>query len=88
MRVRIKDCYVCNDAKQVLYRCRYDELKDWMFLCGECLTNVKSRFEDTYQYGGTWKSTVGLTKAELTAMMNGNPGDSTKLSKEKGSDAT
>ena len=41
MRVRTKDCYVCNDAKEVLYRCRYQELKDWVFLCGKCLTNVK-----------------------------------------------
>ena len=53
---RTKDCHVCNDPGGVLYRCRYDELEDWVFLCGECLTNVKSRFEDTYQYGGTWKS--------------------------------
>ena len=55
MRVRTKDCYLFNDAKQVLYRCRYDELKDGVFLCGKCLTDVKSRFEDSYQYGGTWK---------------------------------
>ena len=56
MRVRTKDCYVCNDPKKVLCRCRYEELKDWVFLCGKCLTDVKSRFEDNYQYGGTWKS--------------------------------
>ena len=56
MRVRTKDCHVCNDAKEVLYRCRYYDLKDWVFLCGKCLTDVKTRFEDTYQYGGTWKS--------------------------------
>ena len=56
MRERTKDCYVCKDEKEVLYRCRYQELKDWVFLCGTCLTDVKSRFEDTYQYGGTWKS--------------------------------
>ena len=56
MRVRTKDCYVCNDAKEVLYRCRYQELKDWVFLCGRCLTDVKSSYEETYQYGGTWKS--------------------------------
>ena len=56
MRVRTKDCYVCNDPKQVLYRCRYEDLKDWVFLCGKCLTDVKTRFEETYQYGGTWKS--------------------------------
>ena len=56
MRDRTKDCYLCNNAKQVLYRCRYDDLKDWVFICGKCLTDVKPRFEDTYQYGGTWKS--------------------------------
>ena len=56
MRVRTKDCYVCNDAKEVLYRCRYEDLKDWVFLCEKCLTEVKSRYEETYQYGGTWKN--------------------------------
>jgi len=56
MRVRTKDCDACKDAKEVLYRCRYQDLKDWVFLCGKCLTDVKSKYEDTYQYGGTWKS--------------------------------
>ena len=56
MRVRTKDCYVCNEAKNVLYRYRYDNLKDWVSLCGKCLVEVKSRFEETYRYGGTWKS--------------------------------
>ena len=56
MRIRSKDCYVCNDAKEVLFRCQYDNLNDWVFLCGKCLTDVKTRFEETYQYGGTWKS--------------------------------
>ena len=56
MRVRTKDCHRCNDANEVLYRVRYQELKDWVFLCGKCLTGVKTEFEDTYQYGGTWKS--------------------------------
>ena len=32
------------------------KMKDWVFLCGKCLTDVKSKYEDTYQYGGTWKS--------------------------------
>ena len=56
MRVRTKGCYVCNDLNDVLYRCRYQELKDWVFLCQKCLTDVKTKFEDSYQYGGTWKS--------------------------------
>ena len=56
MRVRTKDCYVCNDSKDVLFRCRYQELKDWALLCQTCLADVKIKFEDSYQYGGTWKS--------------------------------
>ena len=35
---------------------RDQDVKDWVFLCGKCLTEVKSKYEDTYQYGGTWKS--------------------------------
>ena len=56
MRVRTKDCFKCKDQKEVLYRCRYAELKDWVFLCGKCLNEVKTLFDNTYQYGGTWKS--------------------------------
>jgi hypothetical protein len=56
MRVRTKDCSICKDKKKVLYRCRYQGLKDWVFHCGKCLTDIKSRYEETYQYGGTWKS--------------------------------
>ena len=55
MRVRTKDCFKCDEPKEVLYRCRYKELKDWVFLCGKCLNEVKTSFEGTYQYGGTWK---------------------------------
>ena len=56
MRIRTKDCYKCYKPKEVLYRCRFQELKDWIFLCGNCLQRVKEKYEDTYQYGGTWKS--------------------------------
>ena len=30
-------------------------LKEWSFLCGKCLTEIKAEHEKTYQYGGTWK---------------------------------
>ncbi len=56
MRDRIKVCFKCHDTKEVLYRCKYQELKDWVFLCGKCLQVVKEKYEDTYRYGGTWKS--------------------------------
>ena len=55
-RVRTKECFKCSERKGVLYRCRYDEIKDWVFLCGVCLKQIKNLFENTYQYGGTWKS--------------------------------
>ena len=56
MRVRTKDCLKCKEQKEVLYRCKYAELKDWVFLCRKCLQKVKTESDDTYQYGGTWKS--------------------------------
>ena len=40
----------------VLYLFRYHNLEDWVFLCGKCLNQVKSEFQNTYQYGETWKS--------------------------------
>ena len=55
-RFRTKDCFKCSEQKDVLYRCKYNEVKDWVFLCKECLKELKFLFEDTYQYGGTWKS--------------------------------
>ena len=56
MRDRIKVCFKCHEPKEVLYRCRYLQLEDWMFFCKDSLKEVKNQFEDTYQYGGTWKS--------------------------------
>ena len=55
-RERTKVCFKCSKDKNVLYRCRYDEIKNWVFICEECLKKIKSLFENTYQYGGTWKS--------------------------------
>ena len=56
MKVRTKECYNCKSINKILYRCRYDDLEDWVFLCTSCLREIKKVFEDTYQYGGTWKS--------------------------------
>ena len=55
MRSRTKECYICKVHAEALYRCRYDGLRDWLFLCGKCLADVKVKHEKTYQYGGTWK---------------------------------
>ena len=52
-RLRYKYCFKCSEQKDVLYRCRYDEIKDWVFLCGEC--QKKLRF-----YLKTLTNTVAL----------------------------
>jgi hypothetical protein len=56
VRMRTKECDVCKNANEVLYRCRYQDSDNWVFLCGKCLKEVKTSFVNTYQYGGTWKS--------------------------------
>ena len=56
MRVRTKECYHCKSLNKVLYRCRYGDLKSYVFLCVSCQKEIKLGFKDTYQYGGTWKS--------------------------------
>ena len=54
MRTRSKLCFSCNSEHRILYRCKYEQ-HDWGFLCQQCLLNIKSKHENTYQYGGTWK---------------------------------
>ncbi len=56
MRIRTKVCTECNTPGDVLYRCRYRAQADWVFVCGPCLSKIKSAHADSYQYGGTWKS--------------------------------
>ena len=54
-RFRNKDCFKCSDQNDVLYRCRYDNLKDWVFVCRECLKKTKILFENTCLNGGICK---------------------------------
>ena len=49
----IRKCNICNEPKSKLFRCRYGNMKSWVFLCQICLTDVKLKFSDSYQYGGT-----------------------------------
>jgi hypothetical protein len=55
MRTREKSCAQCLQASPVLYRCRYAERTEWLFLCEPCLTVIKAKHGESYQYGGTWK---------------------------------
>lgn len=54
---KVKSCYRCTELSDKLFRCRYDNDKEWVFLCQKCLSYVKREHQETYQYGGTWKST-------------------------------
>ena len=56
MRKRAKGCFECKELNDVLYRCGYDGEKTWIFLCENCLSLVKKKYQADYQYGGTWKS--------------------------------
>ena len=61
MRTRFKECHFCKISTEVLYRCKYNNSKEWIFLCGKCLNQIKSDYHDTYRYGGTWKSKKSKT---------------------------
>ncbi len=50
-----KNCDKCNRRFSKLFRCRYDNKKNWEFLCQSCLTNIKKIYSSNYQYGGTKK---------------------------------
>ena len=52
---------VLKISKEVLYRCKYNNSQEWIFLCGKCLNQIKSEYHDTYRYGGTWKSKKSKT---------------------------
>ena len=41
-KLRIKECFKFSKQKDVMYRCRYDEIKDWVFLCRNCLKQIKN----------------------------------------------
>ena len=63
MRNRKKTCYICNQEKEILYRCRYKEnfikrdrvYERWVFICKHCLDNIKEKYKNSYQYGGPGK---------------------------------
>ena len=40
MRTRFKECHFCKISKEVLYRCKYKNSREWIFLCGKCLTKL------------------------------------------------
>ena len=54
MRTRKKNCFKCGKEYETLFRCAYYN-HGWVFLCGDCVQEVKCQFVNSYKYGGTWK---------------------------------
>ena len=54
MKQRIKHCEVCKVDFSTMYRVQYKNPKEWVFVCKECLIDVK-KDNPNYTYGGTWR---------------------------------
>lgn len=50
-----RNCFKCDNLFSELYRCKFDERGNWVFMCKNCLEESKTD-DIFYQYGGTWKS--------------------------------
>jgi len=71
-RARSKACSLCDEGVEEAFRVRYDESRQWKFVCRDCWpqasgrTSSKEAREGTpnplYQYGGTWKAVIGSHK--------------------------
>ena len=54
MKQRMKLCELCKIDSSTMYRVQYKNPKEWVFVCKECLVDVK-KDNTAYKYGGTWK---------------------------------
>lgn len=54
-KIRVKLCEHCNQPASVLYRIKYQEDGDWVFVCPDCWQKV-SLDNPFYVYSGTWKA--------------------------------
>ncbi len=54
-QIRTKLCSRCSQSAPILYRVKYEEDGDWVFVCSECWNLVSSN-NPFYLYGGTWKA--------------------------------
>ena len=54
MKQRIKHCAICKVDFSTMYRVQFETPKEWVFVCKECLVEVK-KDNTNYTYGGTWK---------------------------------
>ena len=49
-----KECEKCKKSVRMAFRASYKTVKEWVFLCNDCLIEVR-RDNEHYRYGGTWK---------------------------------
>ena len=54
MKHRIKQCAICKVDFPTMYRIQYQNPKELVFVCKECLVDVK-KDNTNYTYGETWK---------------------------------
>jgi hypothetical protein len=54
---KLKPCFSCGHHKPRLYRIRYDQTKQWKFVCDGCWEKF-SNGNPHYHYGGTWKGSA------------------------------
>lgn len=52
--MRQKFCALCDMDSNTMYRVIYRQGDGWIFVCKQCLLNVKNN-NPHYKYGGTWK---------------------------------
>ncbi|NQX78079.1 hypothetical protein [Gilvibacter sp.] len=52
--MRKKNCEICSQDFDTMFRVQYKQPKAWVFLCESCLLRVK-KDNPLYKYGGTWK---------------------------------
>ena len=52
--MRQKFCALCDMDSNIMCRVIYRQSDGWIFVCKQCLLNVKNN-NPHYKYGGTWK---------------------------------
>ncbi|WP_169334106.1 hypothetical protein [Psychroflexus tropicus] len=51
--MKSKNCAICHQEFEVLYRIQLKKGKEWIFACKACVE--KHQNDTNYKYGGTWK---------------------------------
>ncbi|MEO1052260.1 MAG: hypothetical protein AAFX87_16630 [Bacteroidota bacterium] len=51
--MKTKNCPLCKQDSDVMYRIQIRKGKEWLFVCADCLPSCQK--SDQYRYGGTWK---------------------------------